>query len=354
MRRGDFRKLSRDGSTVSDYSTLLKGVIARRDLSSEDVAAAIGAIMDGAWTPAQSAAFLAALAAKGETPGEVIGAAQAMRARSLVVSHDLPLVADVCGTGGDGAHTINISTCVGFVVAACGVPVAKHGNRAASSRCGSADVLEELGVPIELDPDVASRRLTTDGFVFLFAQRYHPAMKAVAPVRRELGVRTVFNVLGPLTNPACATHQVIGVPAESALELVGAALEGLGACAGAIVHATSGIDEVAGDVPTHVYAFGRGRARRYLIDPAEYGIAVPPEAIRGGVPHENARVMRAILRGEPHGARAVVALNAALALVVAEKADSIADGLDLATRALASGAANAVFETAKATEHAHG
>ncbi len=194
-----------------EYAPLLRRLIAREDLSREEAAAMIGEIMDAAFTPVQAAALLAALASKGEAIAEVTGAAQAMRERALRVHHALPTVVDVVGTGGDGANTINISTLAALTVAAAGVPVAKHGNRAASSACGSADVLEAGGMRIDVGPDVASAMLEQANFAFMFAPRYHPAMKNVAPVRRELGVRTIFNVLGPLTNPAFATHQVVGV-----------------------------------------------------------------------------------------------------------------------------------------------
>ncbi|MEA2664330.1 MAG: anthranilate phosphoribosyltransferase, partial [Candidatus Eremiobacteraeota bacterium] len=193
------------------YPALLRRVIAGDALEAAEMAATIGAIMDETLSPVRAAALLAALAAKGETVDEVVGAATAMRERSIRVEHGLPLVLDIVGTGGDGAHTINISTAAAFIVAGCGVPVAKHGNRAASSLCGSADVLEALGVALDRGPDFAARALRTHGIAFLFAQRYHPAMRAVGPIRRELGVRTVFNVLGPLTNPAGANRQLIGV-----------------------------------------------------------------------------------------------------------------------------------------------
>jgi anthranilate phosphoribosyltransferase len=308
---------------------------------------AIGAIVDGVWTPAQAGAFLGALAAKGETADEIVGAARAMRARAVPVAHALEVVVDTCGTGGDGAHTINVSTAAAFVVAACGLPVAKHGNRAASSRCGSADVLEALGVPIEHDPADAGRLLATDRFAFLFAQRYHPAMKAIAPVRRELGVRTVFNLLGPLSNPAGATHQVIGVANAAHVELIGEALQRLGAKGGAVIHAQSGIDEVAGDVPTSVYRFSNGTVQRTSIDPADFGIATAPGALQGGDPSINATALRAILDGERSDRAEVVALNAALTLFVAGAADSMKEGLEQSHSVLRNGAARAALSAAQ-------
>ncbi len=317
---------------MNEYRALLRALIARRDLDAEQMAYAIGAMMDAAWSPVQAGAFLAALAVKGETAAEVVGAAEAMRARSLHVEHDLPTVVDTCGTGGDGAHTINVSTAAGFVLAGCGLPVAKHGNRAASSRCGSADVLEACGVEISVSPETARSQLERDRFTFLFAPSYHPAAKEVAPVRRELGVRTIFNILGPLANPARATDQVVGVASPDHLDLVGGALAQLGSRAGAVVHAQSGIDEVAGDAPTLVYQFGPGGARRWTLDPASVGIFAPADALR------------AILEGERSPRAEVVALNAALVLVVAERAGDLGEGLDLARTSLRCGAALDVFD----------
>ena len=329
---------------MSDYPALLRMVIARGDLEAEAMSFAIGAIMDAEWSQAQAGAFLAALATKGETVDEVVGAAEAMRARSRHVEHEFPIVVDTCGTGGDNAHTINISTAVGFVVAGCGLPVAKHGNRAASSRCGSADVLEACGLKIDGSPESAVRQLGQHKFAFLFAQTYHPAMKEVAPVRRQLGVRTIFNLLGPLSNPARATHQVIGVADGAHLELMGEALERLGARAGAIVHSASGLDEIAGDAPTDVYQFTGGKSRRYRIDPVQYGVRATAADVGGGAPVENAAALRAILAGEESPRADVVALNAALALLVAERVASLGEGLELARQSLGSGAARSVFD----------
>ncbi len=329
---------------MSEYAALLRSVIARQDLDAEAMAFAIGAIMDAQWTQMQAAAFLAALATKGETVDEVVGAAEAMRARSLRVEHEHPIVVDTCGTGGDGKHTINISTAVGFVVAGCGLPVAKHGNRAASSRCGSADVLEAAGIAIDTPPEKAGRQLERHNFAFLFAQAYHPAMKEVGPVRKQLGVRTIFNLLGPLSNPARATHQVVGVAQPSHVALIGEALERLGASAGAVVHSASGLDEVGGDGPTEVYRFGAGAHRRWRLDPSELGVKATLEELAGGSPAENAAALQAILAGERSPRAEVVALNAALALVVAEHAESLEEGLAQARATLAEGRAHAVFE----------
>ena len=327
-----------------DFRSLLRAIVAGHDLDAEQMAYAVGSMMDASWTQVQAGAFLAALATKGETAAEVFGAAEAMRARSVHVDHDVPLVVDTCGTGGDGALTINVSTAAGFVLAGCGLHVAKHGNRAASSLCGSADVLEACGIAIDAGPEAARVQLESERFAFLFAPQYHPAAKEVAPARRELGVRTIFNILGPLANPARATHQVIGVASEAHLELVGRALEALGSQAGAVVHAHSGIDEVAGDGPTQVFQFGGHGPRRWTLDPASVGVHAPPGALAGGSPAVNATALRSILEGERTPRADVVALNAALVLVVAERAADLAEGLALARSSLSSGAALDVFE----------
>jgi len=335
---------------MTEFPALLRRVIGGGDLTAEEAAAAIGAIMDETISGIQAGALLAALATKGEKIDEVVGAARAMRQRALRVEHGLPLVIDVVGTGGDGARTINISTCAAFVVAGAGIPVAKHGNRAASSACGSADVLEALGVRIDRSPEEAATILRRHSIAFLFAQRYHPAMKAVGPVRSALGVRTIFNVLGPLTNPALAHRAVVGVALPRYVDLVAEALQGLGSQAGAVIHAESGIDEVAGEGPTHVAQFDGGSIRRWTLDPADYGVHATLEQLRGGNAKANADAALAILSGEQSPRADVVALNAALALVVAGAAEDIAGGLEVARRSIAEGAALAALEALR-TEH---
>ncbi|MDQ2992435.1 MAG: anthranilate phosphoribosyltransferase, partial [Candidatus Eremiobacteraeota bacterium] len=264
-----------------EFKGVLRRLLAGQNLSQDESAGLIGDIMDGAITPVQAAGLLTALAAKGESVDEITGAARAMRERSLHVEHDFATVADIVGTGGDGADTINISTAAALVVAATGVPVAKHGNRAASSACGSADVLEANGLELDLTPERAAQTLARSGFTFMFAARYHPAMRNVAPVRRELGVRTIFNVLGPLTNPARATHQVIGVARPELLEPVAAVMRELGTQAAAIVHGPGGIDEVGGDGVTQVVSFDGNGTRRWTLDPGEFGVHASREAIGG-------------------------------------------------------------------------
>ncbi len=303
----------------------------------------IGSLMDGGLSPVQAAGLLTAIAARGESLDEVVGAARAMRERSVRVHHGLDGVVDVCGTGGDGAGTINVSTIAAFIVAAAGVPVAKHGNRAASGTCGSADVLEACGMPLDDGPACAARSLEENNFAFMFAPAYHPAMRDVAPVRRDLGVRTLFNVLGPLTNPAGATHQVVGVARESHLELIGEALRRLGTMRGAVVYG-SGIDEVAGHRPSHVYEVTQTHSARYVLDPRDYGISVPLAEITSPTRAEAERAFTSILQGERSGRADVVALNAALALYVFGAASSITDGLEIARRTQASGAGYELFE----------
>lgn len=335
---------------MSDYPQLLRSVLAGDHLSVEDSAGAIGSIMDESMSPVRAAALLAAMAAKGETVEELIGAARAMRERSVRIIHDLPITIDVCGTGGDGSGTINISTAVAFVVAGTGVPVAKHGNRAASSAVGSADVLEALGVRLDRSPETSARLLREKNIAFMFAQRYHPAMKVVGPIRRELGVRTIFNVLGPLTNPAGATHHVVGVAHQKHVRLVAEALHGLGSIAGAVVHGHHGLDEIAGDGPTQVAQFDREGIRYWSLDPFKHGIHTPLADLKGGDLAFNATALLAILDGEASTRADLVCLNAALALVVAGEAVDIDDGLVRARRSIEQGAARAALEALR-TEH---
>jgi anthranilate phosphoribosyltransferase len=316
-------------------------------LSQAESAELIGAIMDGDFTPAQGGGLLVALACRGEDVDEIVGAARAMRERSLHVEHGLPEVVDVVGTGGDGANTINISTMAALVTAAAGIPVAKHGNRAASSACGSADVLEATGLPIDLSPDRAAHMLREANFTFMYAPRYHPAMKNVGPIRRELGVRTIFNVLGPLTNPAAATVQIVGVARPELLEPLAAVLQALGVRRGAVVHGENGIDEVAGDVPTAVYSFDGPESRRWTLDPAAFGIATPLAAIVGDSVEAAKEAFLSILGGENSPRADVVALNAALVLHTVGRAPTMDSALEQARSIVRSGAALRTYERAK-------
>jgi anthranilate phosphoribosyltransferase len=326
---------------------LLRRVLGADDLTQDEAAAFVGDVMDGNYTPAQSAALLVALAAKGESVDEIVGAARAMRERSLHVDHGLPMVVDVVGTGGDHANTLNISTMTALVVAAAGIPVAKHGNRAASSACGSADVLEAAGFPIEVAPERAATMLGESGFTFMFAPLYHPAMRNAAAVRRELGVRTILNLLGPLTNPARATHLMVGVARESLVEPIGKALRGLGAKRGAVVHGCSGVDEVVADAPTLIYSFDEDGERLERLDPADVGIASPIETPIGGSIEAARNAFVDILRGARTPAADVVALNAAVAFRAIGVESNLPGAFARARSLLESGAAWRTFERAK-------
>jgi len=329
--------------TKQTLNVLLNGT----DLEAAEMESLMGAIMDGELEPARVAGLLIALRAKGESGTEVAAAARAMRARALGVVAPADAI-DTCGTGGDGAETINISTASALVAAAGGVPVAKHGNRSVSSRCGSADVLEVLGVRLDLDRDASAVLLEEVGFAFLFAQQLHPAMAAVAGVRRALGVRTVFNLLGPLTNPAGVRRQVLGVWGSEIQLLVAEALAELGATHAMVLHSDDGLDELSVSAPTTVIEVRDGEiVGRRVVDPAELGIcADDPGSLRGGDVRENADRMRSILSGEERSAATeAVALNAAAALVVGGKADDLVDGLATARELLATGAAGATLES---------
>ena len=330
-----------------EYAPTLRRLIAGKDLTQAESAELVGAIMDGAFTPAQGAGLLVALAAKGEHVDEIVGAARAMRERAAHVDHGLSRVVDVVGTGGDGANTINVSTMAALVVASAGIAVAKHGNRAASSACGSADVLEATGFRIELAPAQAAAMLRESMFTFMYAPRYHPAMKNVGPIRRELGVKTIFNVLGPLTNPARANVMIVGVARPELLEVMGDVLRGLGVERGAVVHGGNGIDEVAGDAPTSVYSFDPDGSRRWSIDPRAFGIDVPLDAIVGGTVETCRDAFLAVLGGERSPRAEVVALNAALVLATAGAEPDLSTALERARALLASGIALDTYERAK-------
>jgi len=318
----------------------IRRAVAGDDLTMDDMSQAVGAIMDGQATPAQVAALLVALALKGETADEVAGAALAMRAHAIAVPTRRRPIVDVCGTGGDASGTFNISTAVAFVVAGAGVVVAKHGNRAMSSRCGSADVLEALGVRIDAPPEVAASALESEGIAFLFAQSYHPAMRYVAPVRREIGVRTLFNVIGPLSNPAGAHRQVVGVPKPRLLPLVAGALGRLGSERAAAVHGHGGLDELSLEGENRVAEWTGSGVVEYAVDPASFGIRVRPNAdLSGGDATENARIVDRVLAGAEGPHRDVVVLNAALALVIAGVAVDIGAGIVRARGSIDSGAA---------------
>lgn len=326
---------------------ILERLLAGGELDGETMERCVEALMGGEWGEGQQAAFLVALRAKGETAAEVAAAARVLRRAALPVETARERAIDTCGTGGDGAHTINISTAAALTAAACGVAVAKHGNRSVSSRCGSADVLEALGVPLELEPEALGHLLDRCGFAFLFAPRLHPAMRAVMPVRRALSIRTVFNLLGPLANPAGVRRQVVGVYAPEVQALLAGALAELGAEHAWVVHSEDGLDELSVSAPTRVIEVREGRvAGEHTVDPRVLGLAGGREGLAGGDAAANAARLRVLLAGEERdtAAAAAVALNAAAALVVAGVADTLADGLERARHALAAGAPLGVLE----------
>ena len=308
----------------------------RRSLSDAEASAAMDALMSGDADPHQASALLAALRLKGETVDEVVGLARAMREHALAVDlADLPRVADTAGTGGDGQHTFNASTAAAFVLAGCGVPVAKHGNRAMSSSCGSADVLEALGGCIVLGPTQAAACIHEVGFGFLFAQTYHPAMRHIAPIRRGIGIRTVFNMLGPLTNPARATHQLIGVARPELGPLMAEALQRLGVRRGLVVHGAEGLDEVSPTGETRIWQVDGGGVTEFSVRPQDFQIRpVPLDAVRGGDAVEAAARMREVLGGKTSALTGFVTLNAAAALFVAEEVPTFAEGVSRAAECL--------------------
>ena len=304
--------------------------------------AVMDAIMRGEATPAQIGGFLVALRAKGETAEEIAGCAEAMREHVLAVRPRRDDLVDTAGTGGDGANTFNISTAAALVAAAAGAGVAKHGNRAASSTTGAADVLEALGFELELPAQRIERSIDELGFGFLFAQAHHPAMKHAGPVRRELATRTVFNVLGPLTNPAGARAQLVGVYSPAIVRTIAEALVRLGARRAYVVHGANGIDELSPAGSNLVCEVDAGRVREYELDPAELGVPrCDPAELRGGDPEHNARALRAVLGGANGGHRSAVLLNAAGAIAASGHAADLREGLELAREAVDSGAAAA-------------
>jgi len=316
-----------------------------RDLSQEDAREVMNSIMAGEATPAQIGAFLVALRIKGETADEIAGCAEAMREHVLVVRPARTDLVDTAGTGGDGARTFNISTAAALVAAAAGAGVAKHGNRAVSSSSGSADVLEALGFNLELPPETIARSIDELGFGFLFAPTHHPAMRHAAPVRRDLATRTVFNVLGPLTNPAGARAQVVGVYAPELVPTIADVLARLGAERAFVVHGAAGVDELSPAGPNLVCEVGNGQVRRREIDPLDLGIdRCAPEELGGGDPADNAETIRRIFTGAGGGKRDAVLLNAAGAIAAGGLARDLGEGVELAREAIDSGAAGERLE----------
>ncbi len=322
--------------------TSIAKLVDGQDITQDQARASMEQILAGEASPAQIAGLAVALRMKGEKPDEIAGMAQAMRARIAPIrTRRAPLI-DTCGTGGDNAGTFNISTTVAIVTASCGVAVAKHGNRAVSSRTGSADVLESLGVPIDLTPESAARSIDLLGITFLFAPNYHTSLRHAAGPRRELGVRTVFNLLGPLTTPAGAKRQLLGVYSDSLVRPVAEVLQRLGSERAWVVHGRDGLDELSVFAPSHVAELHEGKVAEFEIDPRTWGLAHPDRSqVSGGAAAENAARIRAVLAGEKGAARDIVVLNTAAALVVAGVASSMDEGVTQAQRALDGGEAAA-------------
>ena len=345
--------MRRPGKLLIDPQAALARLVVGSNLSSQEMEHLFGSLMDGELSDALKAALLVALAMKGESAEEVAGAAAAMRRRVVRVQARRENVVDTCGTGGDGKGTFNISTLAGLVVAAAGVPVAKHGNRAASSRCGSADLLEARGVPIDLSPVQMGRCLRRTGFAFLMAPTCHPAMRFAGPVRRELGFRTIFNLVGPLVNPAGVGCQLLGVFAAEFQRPLAEVLRNLGCRSAWVIHGEEGLDELSPRGPTRVVELKDGSLGEFRVEPRDAGLAVHSlDEIRGGSPQENAAVVERVLAGEPGAHLDAVLFNAAAALVVAGRAADLAAGVELARESVAGGAARDKLERLRRWEAA--
>lgn len=317
----------------------------KEDLSYQEAEAVMNEIMGGEATPVQMSSYLTALSLKGETIEEITASAAGMRAHCIKLLHDLNVL-EIVGTGGDGSNSFNISTTASLVIAAGGVPVAKHGNRAASSKSGAADVLEALGVNINLSPEQSAQLLKKINICFLFAQNYHIAMKYVAPVRKELGIRTVFNILGPLSNPAGANMELMGVFDEALVEPLAQVMMKLGVTRGMVVYGQDSLDEISMIAPTSVCEIRDGWFQSYVLTPEQFGYArCSKEELQGGTPGENAEITRAILNGRERGAkRQAVCLNAGASLYITGKTGTIEEGVTMAERLIDSGAAAAKLE----------
>jgi anthranilate phosphoribosyltransferase len=338
------------GKVGLDIRELLARVVERRDLTAEEMAQAVGQIMDGEGTAAQVGALLTALRMKGETVDEVVGAAMAMRARMLRVPFEDANVLDTCGTGGDGSGSVNISTLASFVLAACGVRVAKHGNRALSSRSGSHDVIEALGLDPAPSPELAARCLREAGLCFMFAPTYHAATKAVAGPRREIGFRTLFNLLGPLTNPAGTVLHLNGVFAPERCEFLARAHKALGSRRALVVHGAGGLDEIAPAGLTQVAELtAEGEIRLYQIGPRHFGLPESdPAGLQGGEPQMNARILLQSLEGAPGAVRLAAVMTAGAGLYVAGAVPDLAAGATRALDALDSGRALGILQRLRA------
>ena len=328
-----------------NVSSILEKLMRRENLSTDESAEAMAAIMSGEATPAQIGALLVGLTMKGERPAEMVGLAKAMRASAVPLTKTFEDVFDTCGTGGDRSGTFNISSAAALVAAGAGLRVAKHGNRSVSSKCGSADVYEALGVNVAADPAVVEASLENVGIAFFFAPTFHPSMRHAAPVRRELGVRTAFNLLGPLTNPAGTRRQLVGVPHSELTELLARALLLLGSQRAWVVHGADGIDEMSTTGHTKISECRDGSVSTFYVHPADFGIPKSErQDLLGGDAATNAAIVRGILSGEKGPRRNIVVLNAGASLFVGGRAASVRDGIDLAWKAIDSGAALATLD----------
>jgi anthranilate phosphoribosyltransferase len=327
------------------FPALLEKLHRRQDLTVDEAAGAMQEIMEGRAQPAQIAGFLVALGMKGERPAEIVGLAQTMRARSTRLSKAYAGLFDTCGTGGDRAHTFNVSTVTALVLAACGIRVAKHGNRSVSSRCGSADVLEALGVNVAAPPEVVEHCLDEVGIAFFFAPTFHPSMRHAAPARKDLGIRTAFNLLGPLTNPAGASRQLVGVPRPELTELVARSLALLGSDRAWVVHGADGLDEISTTGYTKVSECRDGAVNTFYVHPSDFKLPkAVPEALKGGSAADNAEIARRVLGGEHGAARDIVLLNAGVSLLISGVVGSVPEGIRIAGEVLDNGRAGAVLQ----------
>jgi anthranilate phosphoribosyltransferase len=334
------------------FSQVFEGLLTERTMSPLVARRVFDSILAGGWTPVQIGAFLVSLELLGQNASVLGAAAKAMRAAMIEVKHDLPLVFDTCGTGGDGKNTVNISTGAAIIVAAAGVPVAKHGNRAMSSRTGTADVLAALGIPLDVPPSAALEVLRTANIVFLLATEHHPAMKYASGPRRELGVPTIFNILGPLANPALATHQLVGTCSEELRPTMATTLGSLGVKAAWVVRSEDGLDELSPFGPTRLSALAAGRVQEGTVTPEDFGLPRSPAgAIDGGDAKHNAGILQEVLDGKPHPSRNAFVLNAAAALAIAKDL-RLQDARDLAQKMLDSGRARECLEKWRVTARA--
>jgi len=327
-------------------------LVSSKNLSEVEMAGCMKEIMEGQSTDAQIGSFLTALRMKGETVEEITGAARIMRDKATTIKAPEGVL-DTCGTGGDMSHTFNISTTTAFVVAGAGVPVAKHGNRSVSSQSGSADLLEALGVKIDLTPEMVERCLFETGFGFLFAPLFHPAMKFAIGPRREMGIRTLFNILGPITNPAGAQRQILGVYADFLTETLAMVLGRLGALDAIVVHGEDGLDEITISSRTRVSRFSKGKTDNYYIEPEDFGLRKGTmKDIRGGTKNDNAAITLSILNGETGPRRDIVLMNTAFALIAAGKTEDMKTALSMAADAIDSGKASQKLDEVKRVSNA--